>query len=76
MLGLVHFETESILSLEIKIIIVKIIIFITKCRIIGKEGKMYEENLKFKQKFKKINNSKSNKYAKISHLRLTYLVIN
>lgn len=71
MLGLVHFETESILSLEI---IVKIIIFITKCRIIGKEGKMYEENLKFKQKFKKINNSKSNKYAKISHLRLTYLV--
>lgn len=73
MLGLVHFETESILSLEI---IVKIIIFITKCRIIGKEGKMYEENLKFKQKFKKINNSKSNKYAKISHLRLTYLVIN
>lgn len=48
MLGSIHFETESILSLEIKIIIVKIIIFITKCRIIGKEGKMYEENLKFK----------------------------
>lgn len=45
MLGSIHFETESILSLEI---IVKIIIFITKCRIIGKEGKIYEENLKFK----------------------------